>query len=74
MTLSLSKKSKGIYEVENNTILIQVSNPFSALGVGTNGWQIVIEDKVNNDCLASEWFDTKKDAIKFGTSFVLNNL
>jgi len=71
-TLSLKKVSKGYYEIEADGITINVSNPFIQCGKGaTNGWQILIYGKGFD---VDEWFNTKKQAIKFGTKWVLDNL
>lgn len=73
-TLALKKKYKGIYEVENNEVLISLSNPFSCCGMGTNAWEMIIEDKVTGEELLHEWFETKKGASKFGANWVIKNL
>ena len=74
-TLNLKRKHTGIYEVENEEILISISNPYSSDRMGSNAWQLVIEDKTNEDKeLVNEWFDTKKEASQFGARWVIENL
>ena len=74
-TLNLKRKHTGIYEVENEEILISISNPYSADRMGSNTWQLVIEDKTNEGKeLVNECFDTKKEASQFGARWVIENL
>jgi len=73
-TLALKKQSKGIYEVQNDNILISISNPYSASGMGTNAWETIIECKNSVRILRHEWFDTKKQASEFGAKWVIENL
>lgn len=72
-TLALKRKYKGIYEVENSDILISISNPYSANGMGTNAWETIIECKKTGKELRHEWFDTKKQASVFGAKWVIEN-
>ncbi len=73
-TLALKRKYKGVYEVQNEQIFISLSNPFSANGMGTNAWEMIIEDKINSEELLHEWFETKKEASEFGAKWVIENL
>ena len=71
-TLNLKRISKGSYEIQSNGIILSVSNPYIQCGKGaTNSWQILI---FGNGFDVNEWFNTKKDAVKFGTQWVLENL
>ena len=75
ITLNLKRKHTGIYEVETEEILISISNPHSSGGMGSNEWQLVIEDKTDGDKeLVNEWFETKKEASQFGANWVIENL
>ena len=77
-TLALKKSCKGHYKVENDALLITVSNPYSQTGSmfpdSTNAWELIIEDKATDETLVSEWFETKKEASKFGAKWVIENL
>ena len=73
-TLALNKKYRGIYEVENSEIRISLSNAFASNGIGTDSWEMIIECKKTNNELVHEWFDTKKEASKFGAKWVIKNL
>ena len=73
-TLSLKRKYKGIYEVQNNDIRINISNPYASNGFGTNSWETIIECKKTGEELRHEWFDTKKQASQFGAKWVIENL
>jgi len=73
-TLALKRKYKGIYEVENDKIKISLSNPYSANGFGTNAWELIIYNKKNGKELLHEWFETKKEASRFGAKWVIKNL
>ena len=70
-TLALKRRYKGIYEVQNDDILISISNPYSANGIGTNAWETIIECKKTGEELRHEWFDTKKQASEFGAKWVI---
>ena len=73
-TLALNRKYKGIYEVQNEDILISISNPYAANGgMGTNSWETIIECKKTGEELIHEWFDTKKQASEFGADWVMRN-
>tara|TARA_R100000541_G_scaffold58435_1_gene69686 strand:- start:696 stop:923 length:228 start_codon:yes stop_codon:yes gene_type:complete len=73
-TLALTRKFKGTYGVENESIFISLSNCFRANGCGTNSWELIIEDKISGKELLHEWFDTKKEASLFGADFIMDNL
>ncbi len=69
--LNLKRIMSGKYNVEAGDISITISNPYRMLKDGSNAWQLWIE--VNGKVVVNEWFDTKKQANKFGTNWVINN-
>ena len=73
-TLNLKRKLKGNYEAESENIIIRITNPYAMLGIGTNMWEMTIEEKSTGIELFHDWFDTKKDASKFGAEWVFKNL
>ena len=72
-TLALKRKYKGMYEVQNEDILISISNPYSANGMGSNAWEAIIECKKTGEELRHEWFDSKKQASEFCAKWVINH-
>lgn len=71
-TLNLKRISKGSYEIQSDGVILSVSNPYIQCGKGaTNSWQILI---YGNGFDVDQWFNTKKDAVQFGTQWVLENL
>lgn len=73
-TLNLTRKYKGYYVVESGDIKITISNPLISSGMGDYIWQLVIEEDGDDGFLVNEFFNTKKEAVKFGTKWVINNL
>lgn len=71
-TLNLKKQHKGSYKLQTENISITVENPSLMFSDSSKGWQLVIMN--SNEELLNEWFSTKKEAIKFGTNWVINNL
>ena len=73
-TLNLKKIHKGIYTlaVEHETIEIDLSNPYSSNGFGTNEWQLIIT--VKEEIVYNFWFKTKKLASISGANWILKNL
>ena len=69
--LDLKRIMPGQYSVTAEGISITISNPYRMLKDGSNAWQLWIE--VDGEVLVNEWFDTKKQANKFGTNWVINN-
>ena len=69
--LNLKRTMKGQYSVVAEGISITISNPYRMLNDGSNAWQLWIE--VDGEVVVDEWFDTKKQANKFGTNWVINN-
>lgn len=69
--LDLKRISKGQYGVSAGNVSITISNPYRMLKDGSNAWQLWIE--VDGEVVVNEWFDTKKQANKFGTNYVINN-
>ena len=75
--LNLKRKYKSHYEVKQGGLTITIVNPFKANGMGSDSWNLVIEFYDGNEenyIYISEYFDTKKQANKFGTNWVINNL
>tara|TARA_R110001592_G_C12648519_1_gene701048 strand:+ start:87 stop:302 length:216 start_codon:yes stop_codon:yes gene_type:complete len=68
MTLNLKRVGNGYYERNIGDVRISISNPFVYLGEGSKAWQLWIE--VEGNVLLDEWFDTKKQASKFGAQFI----
>ena len=68
MTLNLKRVGNGYYERNIGDVRISLSNPFVYLGEGSEAWQLWIE--VEGTVLLNEWFDTKKQASKFGAQFI----
>lgn len=76
-TLKLKKKGIGSYAVKAGNIEITIQNPKVVSGIGTDGWQILIMDwsKEDEDCvLLNEYCKTKKQAVKCGANWVIENL
>ena len=73
-TLALKRKHTGIYFVENEVVHISISNPYAVDGLGSNSWQVVITNKLKDEELRNEWFDTKKEASQWGAKWVIENL
>ena len=69
--LDLKRIMPGQYSVSAEGVSITISNPYRMLKDGSNAWQLWIE--VNGEVVVNEWFDTKKQANKFGTNWVINN-
>ena len=69
--LDLKRIMPGQYSVTAEGISITISNPYRMLKDGSNAWQLWIE--VDGEVVVDEWFDTKKQANKFGTNWVINN-
>ena len=69
--LDLKKTMAGQYSVNAGNVSITISNPYRMLKDGSNAWQLWIE--VDGEVVVNEWFDTKKQANKFGTNWVINN-
>ena len=69
--LDLKRIMPGQYSVVAEGVSITISNPYRMLKDGSNAWQLWIE--VDGEVVVNEWFDTKKQANKFGTNWVINN-
>ena len=69
--LNLKRTMVGHYSVSAEGVSITISNPYRMLKDGSNAWQLWIE--VDGEVVVNEWFDTKKQANKFGTNWVINN-
>ena len=72
ITLNLKKQRQGYYSISDNGIEITISNPFKCNGMGTDKWQLNILS--GNNLIVNEWFATKKDAVKIGTNWVIENI
>jgi hypothetical protein len=71
-TLNLTKKGNGYYEIKSGNTYLSVTNAQISAGLGSNKWQFSVIE--NNLTLAKEFFNTKKEAVNFGTKWVINNL
>jgi hypothetical protein len=72
-TLSLNKKFKGYYTKKVNDITITISNAYIQCGIGCGkDWQLVIEN--SKDIVVSTFFPSKKDAYKYATKWVIENM
>ena len=69
--LNLKRIMPGQYSVKAEGISITISNPYRMLKDGSNAWQLWIE--VDGEVVVNESFDSKKQANKFGTNWVINN-
>ena len=75
MTISLNRIYEGYYTKKAGNIQVIVSNPKVSLGIGSNAWQLTItKGEQDEEELVNEWFDRKKDAYKFATNYIINNL
>ncbi len=75
MTITLNRIYEGYYAKRAGNIEVTVSNPKVSLGSGSNAWQLVItKGEQAEEVLVNEWFDRKKDAYKFATNYIINNL
>jgi len=74
VTLSLDKITKGFYSKSVDGVTIELINPKSYThGLSEdNQWKLTIETK--NELAIEAWFDTKKEAIKSGTIWVMQNI
>ena len=63
--LNLERKYTGYYQKEANGIMVTVSKM-------VKGWEFIVEE--NNEELAHEFFNTKKEACEFGTQWITNNI
>ena len=77
VTLNLKKECVGYYSNKFDNITITVCNSFRMMkntgaNVGSDEWQLTIETE--KDILYQSWFKTKKEAMKKGAIYVINNL
>ena len=77
VTLNLKKECNGYYSNSFDGITITVCNSFRMMkntgaNAGSDEWQLTIENEKN--VLFQAWFKTKKEAMKQGAIYVVNNL
>ena len=71
-TIALNKQCGGYYTKTVNGITITVCSTFSLIGEGSKDWQLVIENE--EDVVISAFYNTKKDAYKDATKWVIENM
>jgi len=69
-TLKLKRDYRATYSAEGGNIRIQISNPYKSIGMGTDGWQLIIE--VDDKEVYNDWFTTKRHASIAGAEWVMN--
>jgi hypothetical protein len=62
---------QGYYTSGDSNNGVSISNPFVMIGSGSNSWELVLT--LNGETVLSDWFTTKKEAVKFLNNWIIKN-